>query len=160
MEWKYTVAVMLLLISLVYFAGCTGPSSAPVATPAPVPAVTVISTPAPAGTAASGTPAYTWTTETPYAGHPYTKTYSFHGTGDYEDFTFSTDRDATWVFSLTYPKEGIFTVILKNARGEKLQVLANEGGAGTSRKTVSLKAGDYYFDIKADAPWYITMSAG
>ena len=160
MEWKYPGAVMVLLISLVCMAGCTGPSSAPVATPVPLPALSLPATPVPAGTAALVTPVYSWTTETPYAGHPYTKTYSFHGTGDYEDFTFSTENDATWVFTLTYPKEGVFTVVLKEARGGELQVLANEGGAGTSRKTVSLKAGDYFFDIKADAPWYITMSTG
>lgn len=159
MGWKYTVAVMVLLISLSCMAGCTGSSPAPVATPAPEPVVTTVPG-TPAGTAALVTPGYTWTTETPYAGHPYSKTYSFHGSGDYEDFTFSTDIDATWEFILTYPKEGVFTVILKNARGEEIQVLANEGGAGTSRKSVSLKAGDYSFDIKADAPWYITMSTG
>ncbi len=160
MEWKYPGTVMVLLIILICMAGCTGPSSAPVSTPAPVPAVPVPAPPALAGTAATVAPVYSWTTETPYAGHPYTKTYSFHGTGDYEDFSFSTEKDATWVFTLTYPKEGVFMVVLKDARGGELQVLANEGGAGTNRKTVSLKAGDYFFDIKADAPWYITMSTG
>ena len=73
---------MVLLIGMSCMAGCTGPSSAPVATPAPVPAAAVTGTPAPAGTTATVTPVYSWTTETPYAGHPYTKTYSFHGTGD------------------------------------------------------------------------------
>lgn len=159
MEWKYPVGIMALLFSIACMAGCTGPLSAPVATPAPLPVATTM-IPAPAGTAVPVISPAPWTTETPYEGHPYTKTYSFHGSGDYEDFTFSTDRDAAWVFGLTYPKEGVFTVILKNARGEEIQVLADEGGAGISRKTVSLKAGDYSFDIAADAPWYITMTTG
>lgn len=162
MEWKYPVLVIVLLIGAAGMAGCTGPSPAPVAAPVPLPVATttLMTIPAPPGTAAPVTPVYSWTTETPYAGHPYSKTYSFHGTGDYEDFTFSTDRDATWDIVLTYPRVGVFTVILKNTHGEEIQVLANEGGAGTSRKSAWLKAGNYYFDIRADAPWYITMTTG
>lgn len=160
MEWIIPVGILVLLIGLVCMGGCTAPASAPLAAPAPAPVVSVPGSPLPTGTAAPVTRVYSWTTETPYTGHPYSKTYSFHGTGDYEEFTFSTENDATWIFTLTYPKEGVFTVVLKNARGETHQVLANEGGAGTSRKTVSLKAGDYSFDIQADAPWYITMSTG
>lgn len=162
MEWKYSVIVPVLLIGAAAIAGCTGSQPAPVATPAPVPAATTLpSVTAPAATAipfATVTP--TWTTETPYPGHPSTKTFSFHGTGDYEDFTFSTDREATWLVDLTYPKEGVFTVVLKDARGEHLDVLANEGGGGNSRKTIVLKAGNYAFDIQADAPWYIMMTTG
>lgn len=160
MERIFPVGILVLIFGLVCMGGCTAPASAPLATPAPAPAVSVPGSPLPTGTAAPVTSVYTWTTETAYTGHPYSKTYSFHGTGDYEEFTFSTENDATWIFTLTYPKEGVFTVVLKDAHGETLQVLANEGGAGTSRKTVSLKAGDYYFDIQADAPWYITMSTG
>lgn len=167
MQGKFIVMALVLLTGAAAVCGCTGPSQAgPVATPASVTA-TAASPPAsttpssPAATAVPfGTPTYTWTTETPYQGHPYTKTYSFHGTGDYEDFTFSTDQDATWVFDLTYPKQGVFTVILKDARGDQLDVLANESGGGSSRKTVRLKAGSYAFDIKADAPWYIMMTTG
>jgi hypothetical protein len=161
MEWNYRVPAVVALISLVAMAGCTGPSPAPVATPMPLPVTpAVIAVTASPVMTAPVMPVSTWTTETPYPGHPYTKTYSFHGSGDYEDFTFSTDHDAAWECTLTYPKEGVFTVILKDARSREIQVLANEGGGGTSRKTVSLAAGDYSFDIKADAPWYITLSTG
>lgn len=160
MEWKYGILVAALLIGTAGIAGCTGPSQSPVTSPAPATA-TLAATDAPAATAVPfNTPTYTWTTETPYEGHPYTKTYSFKGSGDYEDFTFSTDRDATWVFDLTYPKQGVFTVILKDAHSNQLDVLANEGGGGTSKKTVYLKAGNYAFDVQADAPWYIMMTTG
>jgi len=160
MEWKYIILVSVLLIGTVCFAGCTGPSQAPVATPAPA-ATTLPAAHAPAATAVPfNTLTYTWTTETPYQGHPYTKTYSFKGSGDYEDFTFSTDRDATWVFDLTYPRQGVFTVVLKDSRGDQLDVLANEGGGGSSRRTAFLKEGNYAFDVQADAPWYIMMTTG
>jgi hypothetical protein len=157
------VTLMILLVAAAVAAGCTGPSQAgPAVLPSTAtPAATLPATPPPAATAVPlATVTYTWTTETPYQGHPYTRTYSFHGTGDYEDFTFSTDRDAMWVFDLTYPKEGIFTVVLRDAHGEQLDVLANEGGGGSSRKTVRLDAGSYAFDIQADAPWYIMMTTG
>jgi hypothetical protein len=159
MEWKYTFMVTVLLISAMSMAGCTGPSPAPVATPAPVPAATSVPTMAPATTAAPAVPSVTWPTlETPATGHPYSKTYSFQGTGDYDELTFSTASDATWVFQLTYPKQGVFIVMLKNERGEDVQVLANGAGSSTVQKSVWLKAGNYYFNIAADAPWYITMS--
>ncbi|WP_292346412.1 MULTISPECIES: hypothetical protein [unclassified Methanoregula] len=162
MELKYIVTIMMLLAGITLLCGCTGSPQAPVATPAPVPAATTLpAAAAPVATAAPfRTAASAWTTETPYEGHPYTKTFSFHGSGDYEDFTFSTDRDATWVFDLTYPKQGVFTVVLRDAHGDQLDVLANEGGGGNSRKTVFLKAGNYAFDIQADAPWYIMMTTG
>jgi hypothetical protein len=158
MALHYPLAVLILLAGIVILTGCTG---VPAPAPAPVPVAATATVPAslPAtATAVPLTPQYTWTTETPYAGHPASKTYSFHGTGDYDGLTFTTENDATWVYTLTYPREGIFTVILRNAGGEEIQVLANEGGGGTSRKTAWLKAGDYSFDIRADTPWYITMT--
>ncbi len=108
--------------------------------------------PAPAGIA---TPAVTypaWTTETPATGHPYSKTFSFSGSGDYQDFTFTTDNDATWVFRMD-PGQGYFLVSLKDAQGNEIEVLPTSG-----TKSIWLKAGDYYFDIAADAPWHITMT--
>jgi hypothetical protein len=90
--------------------------------------------------------------ETPVPGHPPAKTYFFHGTGDYEDFTFATDSDATWLFRMD-PGAGDFHVSLQDAWNTEIVVLPSTG-----TKTVWLKAGDYHFDIAADAPWYITMS--
>jgi hypothetical protein len=159
MEWKYTVMVMVLLTCVVGMTGCTGPSPAPVATPTlssvAFPGTTA---PAPVQTAAPVVSA-AWTTETPYAGHPYTKTFSFHGSGDYEDFAFSTDSDATWNFRMD-PGKGYFLVSLKDARNNEITVLADGTNAGSSQKSVTLKAGNYHFDIAADSPWYITMSTG
>jgi hypothetical protein len=111
-----------------------------------------MSSPAPATTAAPVVTYVPWTTETPAAGHPYSKTYSFHGTGDYEDFTFTTDTDATWVFRMD-PGPGAFHVILYDVRGNEIAVLPPTGTI-----SIRLAAGDYYFDIAADAPWYITMT--
>ena len=155
--YYYTAVLSILLISLISMAGCTGSPQAPLATPTissvafpgtnpPVPAETV----APVMSAA-------WTTETPYQGHPYTKTYSFHGSGDYEDFTFSIDKDATWKFRMD-PGQGHFLVRLKDARNDEITVLADGTNAGPTQKPVMLKAGEYHFDITADSPWYITVT--
>ena len=156
MSWKYTILLIILLISAMSMAGCTGTSPAPLATPAPVPvATTGPGTPASVSWAA---PITTWPTlETPAPGHPYSKTYSFHGTGTYEDFTFATESDATWVFRMD-PGQGYFLVNLKDARNNEIKVLAD--GPGASTNSVWLKAGNYHFDIAADSPWYITMSTG
>jgi hypothetical protein len=157
MEGKYTVIVMILLIGVISLAGCTGSPQAPAATPN-LSSVMYPGTrsPAPAGTAVPVMSA-AWTTETPYQGHPYTKTYSFHGSGDYEDFTFSTDSDAMWNFRMD-PGSGYFLVSLKDARNNEIAVLADGTNAGSSQKSVTLKAGNYHFDIAADSPWYITMT--
>jgi hypothetical protein len=160
MSFQRAIVVTILLISVISMAGCTGSPPSPVATPAPSPVAPPLrSTPAlPTIMAAPVTTMYTWTPETPATGHPYLKTYSFSGSGDYDELTFTTTSDATWVYRLTYPRKGVFTVILKNDRGEDIEVLANTGGSGTGQKSVWLKAGNYYFNVEADAPWYITMS--
>jgi hypothetical protein len=152
MTGKSVAMITILLLTAVILAGCTGSPAAPAPTPALTPeAVT---------TAAGGTvvPVVSYaavTLETPYQGHPYSKTFSFSGTGDYEDFTFTTDNDATWAFRMD-PGPGNFRVSLKDARGTEIMVLADGPGAGTA--SVRLKAGNYYFDIMADSPWHITMS--
>jgi hypothetical protein len=143
---KCAVFLTILLLSAMSMAGCTGSPSAPVATPVP-------GTPAPVTTAAPVIMTTTWPTlETPATGHPYSKTFSFSGSGDYEDFTFTTDNDATWVFRMD-PGQGYFLVILKDVQGNEIDVLPTSG-----TKSVWLNAGDYHFDIAADAPWHITMS--
>ena len=150
MKWKCAVVITILLISAMSMAGCTG---SPMATPTPAPvATTVPGTPAPTGTVAPAVTSAAWTPETPAAGHPYSKTYSFHGSGDYEDFTFTTDNDATWVFRMD-PGQGYFLVSLKDAQGVEIEVLPRTG-----TKSLWLKAGNYHFDIAADAPWHITMT--
>jgi len=154
MEWKQIVVLTILLTCAVCLAGCTGTSPAPGVPPAPVQAATTV--PNPASVSWGDATATTWPTlETPATGHPYSKTYSFSGSGTYEDFTFATDRDALWEIRMD-PGGGYFLVILKDAQGRQIQVLADGPAAGT--KSVRLNAGNYAFDITADSPWYITMS--
>ena len=149
MSLKCAVVVTILLISAVSLAGCTGSPQVPVTTPAPVSmAATVPGTPVPAPVVTSAV----WTMETAATGHPYSKTYSFQGSGDYEDFTFTTDSDATWVFRMDSGK-GYFLVSLKDAQNNEIGVLPPTG-----TKSVWLKAGNYHFDIAADSPWHITMT--
>jgi hypothetical protein len=156
MSVKYAVVIAILLISLVSLAACTGSPQAPLATPT-LSSVSFPVTSTPGSSAP--VPSAAWTTETSAPGHPYSKTYTFHGTGDYEDFTFATDSDATWNFRMD-PGQGYFLVSLKDARNNEISVLANGTNAGSTQKSVTLKAGNYHFDIAADSPWYITMSTG
>jgi hypothetical protein len=157
MEWK-CVVVIILLISVMSMAGCTGSPPAPVTTPAPLPvATTVASTLAPAGTTAPVVTSVAWTTETPATGHASSKTYSFEGSGDYIH-TFTTTTDGTWVCRMNYPGDEVFIVTIKDDRGDTIVVLANEGGSFTGTKSVRLDAGTYYLDVAAAAPWTITLS--
>jgi hypothetical protein len=161
MEWKCAVVVTILLISTMSLAGCTGSPPAPVATPVPVPVATSVpDTTAPVTTAAPVAPTTTWPTlETPATGHPYSKTYTFEGTGDYIE-TFTTTSDGTWVFRMNYPGKEVFIVTVKDNSGDTIEVLANEAGSFTGTKSVQLMAGTYYLDVAAAAPWTITMSTG
>lgn len=160
MSLKSVVIITILLISAMSIAGCTGSPSAPRATPAPASVVAIVpGTPVSPGTVVPVVTYAAWTTETPYAGHPYSKTYSFQGSGDYEDFTFTTESDALWAFRMD-PGSGYFLVSLKDARNNEIAVLADGTSAGSSQKSIQLKAGNYHFDIAADSPWYITMTTG
>jgi len=151
MKGKCTVVLIILLISAMSMAGCTGSPPAPAAT-------TVPATPAPVTTAV---PEMTTTTrptlETPATGHPPSKTYSFEGTGDYTQI-FTTASDGTWVVRMNYPGGEVFIVTIKDEYGDDIGVLANEGGSYTGTKSVQLDAGTYYLDVSAAAPWTITMS--
>jgi hypothetical protein len=163
---NYAVVLMVLIISILSFSGCTSSSPAAVATPAPVPvATTVAGTPAPAGTAATvalpSPAAAAWTTvPAPVPDHPSSKTYTFEGTGDYTQ-EFTTDSSGTWVFRMNCPDaEEIFRVTIKDKNFDDVEVLADEGGAYSGPKSVQLVAGKYYLDVASDSPWTITMSTG
>jgi hypothetical protein len=156
MEWKRAVVVTILLISAASMAGCTGTSPAPVVTPGPVPVpTTAASTAAPVTTAATAT---SWPTlETPATGHPYSKTYTFEGTGDYTQ-EFTTTDDRTWVFRMSSPAKEIFLVRLMDRNGDTIDVLADASDVYAGTESVSLKAGTWYLDVSADSPWTITVS--
>jgi hypothetical protein len=166
MSWKSAVVVTILLVSVVIMAGCTSTSPAPVVSPPPPSvAATAASTPAPAGAPTVVAPpspaAAAWTTvPAPVPDHPYSKTYTFEGTGDYTQ-EFTTDSDRTWVFRMNCPDaEEIFMVTIKDKNFDDVEVLANEGGTYSGTKSVQLAAGKYYLDVASDSPWTITMSTG
>jgi hypothetical protein len=158
MEGKTALMKMILLISIMSIAGCTTSPSAPIVTPVPVPVTaTAISTPSPAVTGPPVVISPAWTPETPATGHPYSKTYSFEGTGDYTQI-FTTTSDGTWIYRMNYPGKEVFIVTIKDKHGDDIETLANEGGSYTGTKSVHLDAGTYYLDVSAAAPWTITMS--
>jgi hypothetical protein len=156
MSWKNALGVILLLISAVSLAGCTGSSPAPAATPTPVPVVTTVpATPAPAITTAPVTTTAALTQATPAPGPA--QTYTFEGSGDStEKFTTATDR--TWVFRMSSPAKEIFQVTIKDRNGDTIDVLAEASDVYAGTESVTLKAGTYYLDIAADSSWSVTMS--
>jgi hypothetical protein len=147
------LVVALLLVSAVCLAGCTGSPAAP---PAPVPAVTTLpGAPVPETTAAPVT-----TTAVPAAATPPpgpSQTFTFTGTGDSTE-TFTTASDRTLVFRMSSSAKEIFQVTIKDRNGDTIDVLADASDAWAGTESVSLKAGTYYLDIAADAPWTITVS--
>jgi len=159
MGLHYAVAGTVLIISALVMTGCTGPSPQPVATLSPVPVATTVTLNL-EGTVAPVTTTAAWTVETPKTGRPYSKLYTFTATGDYDEHTFTTDSDRTWVFRLTYPEEGDFIVVIKDNHGDVREVLASAGESSTGQKSVWLEAGTYALDVQAEAPWTITMFTG
>jgi len=159
MSWKCAVGITILLISAVSLAGCTGTSPAPVATPAPVPvATTEPATPAPAMTTPPVVATTLVTTVQVSPGtNRYSQTHTFEGTGDSTE-TFTTASDRTWVFRMSSPAKEIFLVTIKNKNGDNVDVLADASDVYAGTESVTLKAGTWYLDIAADAPWTITMS--
>jgi hypothetical protein len=154
MSWKRALVVTLLLISVVSLAGCTG--SSPASPPAPVPLVTTVpATTAPVIPSAPVTTTATTAPATPAPGP--SKTYTFDGTGDATE-TFTTTTDRTWVFRMSSPAKEIFQVTIKDRNGDTLDVLAEASDAWAGTESVTLKAGTYYLDIAADAPWSVTVS--
>jgi hypothetical protein len=158
MSWKCALVVTILLISVTCMAGCTGPSAPPV-TPAPVPPVTTVpATPAHATTTVPVMTGAAVVTKTPAPAHSSPQEYTFDGTGDSTE-TFTTTSDRTWVFRMSSPAKEIFLVTIKDRNGDAIDVLADASDVYAGTESVSLKAGTYYLDIAADAPWTITVSA-
>lgn len=160
MSIRNAILISVLLACLLLLAGCSGTNPAsPAATTAPE------KTPAPAETAVPGTPAVPAATSAPaatapqYEGHPYTKTYTFTGTGDYTQ-EFTTDSARAWVFRMSCPgAQEIFMADVMDRNGDTVAELADAGaGAYEGSATVQLPAGLYYLDVAADSPWTVTMS--
>lgn len=150
---------MIFLVSVTCMAGCTGSPPAPGAAPAPVTvATTVPAAPAPAETTTPVVTTAAWTTvqDTPGT-QRYSQTYTFDGTGDSTE-TFTTTSDRTWVFRMSSPAKEIFVVTIKDRNGDAIDVLADASDVYAGTESVTLKAGTYYLDIAADAPWAITVS--
>jgi len=167
MSLRNAILLSVLLACMLLLAGCMGTQPASPVTPA-APAETPASAPVQPThmeTAAMTTPAVTaassasLVTETPYEGHPYSKTYTFTGTGDYTQ-EFTTDSSRAWVFRMSCPgAQEIFTADVMDENGDTVADLANAGGgAYTGSATVQLPAGKYYLEVAADSPWTITMS--
>lgn len=84
--------------------------------------------------------------------------HTFSGTGDDATELFSLS-DGLVYFQTSHTGNGHFSVVLYNARGEWIDLITNVIGRYEGRKALSVDAGDYLLDIRADGDWEINISS-
>ena len=134
MRLKYSIGLLILLISMICMAGCTSSTSAPVATPTPqIIYVTVVVTPTPGQTPPIATP-----TAVPTSAQ--SKTTTFQGNGD-DVQSFTATGDGMRIFAMSYSGDGNFVIWLKDNQGNDIDLLANEIGSYNGKKSERLGPG-------------------
>ena len=143
------IILAFLIIGIILISGCTstGPTSAAVTTPTPqIVYVTVLVTPTPIQTIATTVPT---TVQHSQSTH-------FSGNGD-DVQTFTATGSGLRIFTMQYSGAHNFAVILKDSNGEWIDLLANEIGSYSGRKSAVLRTGTYYLDVTASGPWSIDI---
>ncbi|HNX18240.1 MAG TPA: hypothetical protein PKM50_07950 [Methanoregula sp.] len=79
------------------------------------------------------------------------------GTGD-QIVPFYAAQSGLWLFNMQYSGESNFIVWLKDEKGKRVSLLANEIGTYSGIKPLNLNAGKYYLDITSSGPWTIKAS--
>jgi len=79
------------------------------------------------------------------------------GTGD-QVVPFYATQSGLWIFTMQYSGESNFIIWIKDEKGKRLSVLANEIGTYSGIKPLKLDTGKYYLDITASGPWTIKAS--
>jgi len=62
-------------------------------------------------------------------------------------------------FSMSYSGQQNFIVRLRDSEGKYIELLANEIGSYSGKKTATLRTGKYVLDITASGPWTIDISS-
>lgn len=83
---------------------------------------------------------------------------SFSGNGD-DVLSFTATGDGLRIFTMSYKGSGNFAIWLKDSRGESVDLLANEIGSYSGRKSERIETGKYYLDVSASGPWSITITS-
>ena len=155
MKLTYVAVFIVILMSAILLAGCTSTTSAPIATPTPqIVYVTVYVTPNPTEQVA---PVAT-TTPTAVPTPVQSKTTTFQGTGD-DVQSFTANGDGIRIFTMSYSGSGNFAIWLKDSQGNEIDLLANEIGSYSGKKSNRLGPGTYYLDVTASGPWSVTLTS-
>jgi hypothetical protein len=86
------------------------------------------------------------------------KTTTFQGSGD-DVQSFTATGDGIRIFAMSYSGEHNFAVILKDSQGNEIDLLANEIGSYSGKKSERLGPGTYYLDVTASGPWSVTLTS-
>lgn len=76
----------------------------------------------------------------------------FRGSGD-DVVSFSSTGTGLRIFTMTHTGDSNFAVWLKDGDGDNIDLLVNEIGSYSGKKSAKLTTGDYVLDISADGPW-------
>ncbi len=79
------------------------------------------------------------------------------GTGD-DVVAFSASGTALRIFTMQHSGTSNFAIWLKDVQGNRVDLLVNEIGSYSGRKSASLSTGKYYLDITASGPWSVEIS--
>ena len=97
---------------------------------------------------------------TPTYSSPPSSSGSTHLSGSGDDVrTFTATGSALRVFSMSYSGQSNFIVKLLDGDGGYVELLANEIGSYSGKKTATLRTGKYVLDITASGPWTIDISS-
>ncbi len=80
------------------------------------------------------------------------------GSGD-DVVSFAATGTSLRIFTMKYTGTSNFAVVLKDANGGYMKLLANEIGSYSGKKSEQLSTGKYYLDVTASGPWSIQISS-
>jgi len=81
----------------------------------------------------------------------------FSGNGD-DVVAFSASGSSLRVFTMSYSGGSNYIIWLKDSQGNLVDLLVNEIGSYSGKKSARLTSGDYYLDVTAAGPWSVEIS--
>jgi hypothetical protein len=146
-NWQIMAVLTFLIIGIVSLSGCAAPpTSSSSTTPTPqivYETVTVTQAPVAATSTATSAPQTT-----------------VHLTGTSDDVqSFTTTGTGIKIFTMQYSGERNFAVTLYDSSEDYVDLLANETGSYSGKKTANLSTGEYILIITASGPWTIDISS-
>jgi hypothetical protein len=78
-------------------------------------------------------------------------------TGD-DVVAFSASGSSLRLFNMKYSGGSNFIIWLKDSQGNRIDLLVNEIGSYSGKKSVKLSSGNYYLDVAASGPWSVEIT--